>query len=350
MGVPASDWSAKVWQGVGFSSGTKGGYGHSATGAGSDQTSAITVGLGRATGLSRVPDQSLVNQPSLIEARLKALLQRVEQLELFDCSVVSSKPDVSVDAAVSGETAAIFEAILADFRELTMAVTAASSTSTPNCLPSASPSAVDDLAIPVYEAAADAALLGGNLDFYLVCQTRLLHDLYPPVILEAAAKRRAEFVGYSLLYFGVFASDGLEIARRFRSLDRHCRASPFVRYAIDAVNAFRSLDAIRFIALYKRGNVRQRTILHPALKGAQKLGLRTIVKANLTLNKAFAIKLLGMTSDDEFLRMLETQRPDLLPFNNTIVARAMQDFVFRPPRTPAAPASIPTPAMSLAAK
>lgn len=327
---------------------------------GSDQTSAITVGLGRATGLSRVPDQALVNQPSLIEARLNDLLKRVEQLELFDCSVVSSKPDVSVDAAVSGETAAIFEAILADFRELTMAVTAASSTSTsspttsststPMCLPPTSPSPVDALAIPVYEAAADAALLGGNLDFYLVCQTRLLHDLYPPVILEGAAKRRAEFVGYSLLYFGVFASDGLEVARRFRSLDRHCMASAFVRYAIDAVNAFRSLDAVRFIAMYKRGNVRQRTILHPALKGAQKLGLRTIIKANLSLNKGFATKLLGMTSDDEFLRMLETQRPDLLPLNNTIAARATQDFVFRPPRTAAAAAGIPTPAMSLAAK
>lgn len=304
-----------VWQGVPFANNKT--YGSNGRKPGVGHTHKITIGLGRATGLSRVPDASLTNNPALIDDKLTALQQRVRDLESFDCSVVSSKPDASVDAAVSGETAALFEAILADFRQLTMAVTASR-------LPDAK-----RLSIPVYEAAADASLLGGNLDFYLVCQTRLLRDLYEEYDYDnQSTKRRNEFIGYSLLYFGVFTFDGIEIARKCRQLDKRTTASPFVRYALSAINAFRNHDSMRFITLYKKGNVRQRTILHPALKGVQKLALKMLIKSYLQLHRPFAVSLLGMLSEEEFLRLLETQRPDLLPLNSA----PSTDFIFRQPR------------------
>lgn len=289
-----------------------------------EQTSSIKVGIGRATGLSRVPDRNLLNNPSLIQHRLDDLIARVDKLERLDRAIVSSRPDASVDAAVSGETAAIFEAILADFRQLTITVTASSD-----------PEA-NRLAIPVYEAAADAALLGGNLDFYLVCQTRLLRELYEEVQLLKQREdgqvpphpRLHEFVGYSLLYFGVFAHSGVELAKKFREMDKQMAASPHVRYALEAITAYHTQDPIRFIALYKKGTVRQRTILHPSLKQVQKLALKLIIKSYLQLERDYAILLLGMASEDEFLRLLEVSRPDLLPLNSQPGPR----FNFRLPR------------------
>lgn len=314
--VGPGEWSAKVWQGIGFSSNKA--YVSNPAKPGVDHTSTITVGLGRATGLSRVPDQSLAQNPALIEHRLADLRNRVDRLEQFDCSVVSAKPEVSVDATLSGETAAIFEAILADFRELTMAVTASP-------LPE-----VKRLSIDVYEAAADAALLGGNLDFYLVCQTRLLRDLYEEHASDPMAiSRRDEFFAYSLLYFGVFTYDGIELARKFRRMDKKTLSSPYVRYAFSAINAIRNHDTVRFISLYKTGNVRQRTILHPALKVVQALGLKTLIKSYLQINRSYALSVLGMTSEEEFRRLLEAQRPDLVPLNEDYSS----DFFFRLPRS-----------------
>lgn len=318
----ASDWSAKVWQGVGFTSNNE--YAAAAYKPGSDQTSSIKIGIGRATGLSRVPDQTLLNNSSLIQHRLNELVDRSDLLERSNCSLVSSSPSVSADAAISGETAAIFEAILADFRELTMAVTASSE-------PGAS-----RLAIPVYEAAADAALLGGNLDFYLVCQTRLLHDLYDyEQNLEEKEKggpvspsRLNEFVGYSLLYFGVFVHNGVELAKKFREMRRHTVRSPHVQYALSTITAYHTQDPISFLALYKKGNVRQRTILHPVLTFVQNLALKTIIKTYLQLERTYAVSLLGMASEDEFLRLLEAYRPELLPPNT----QPATSFIFRLPR------------------
>lgn len=318
----ASDWSARVWQGVGFTSNNE--YAAAVLKPGSDQTSSIKVGIGRATGLSRVPDQTLLNNSSLIQYRLNELINRSDTLERSDCSLVSSNQHVSAHAAISGETAAIFEAILADFRELTMAVTASSK-------PEAS-----RLAIPVYEAAADAALLGGNLDFYLVCQTRLLRDLYDDEQnLEEKEKGRVvsldrldEFVGYSLLYFGVFVHNGVELAKKFREMRRRTVRSSHVQYALSAITAYHTQDPIRFIALYKKGNVRQRTILHPALTFVQNLALKTIIKTYLQLERTYAASLLGMASEDEFLRLLESYRPELLPLNS----QPATSFIFRLPR------------------
>lgn len=186
-------------------------------------------------------------------------------LDRFDCLVVSSKPNISVDAAVSGETAAIFETILADFREFTMAVTA-------------SPvSEVKRMAIAVYESAADASLLGGNPDFYLVCQTRLLRDRYDNLTADpnshcSNSDRRNEFISYSSLYFGVFSPDGIELARKSRHMYfTNSKSSPSIRYALSVVTALRNQDGVRFILSYQKGNIRQRTILHPELKDMQRL-------------------------------------------------------------------------------
>lgn len=316
-----SDWSAKVWQGVGFTSSNE------CTSAqfkpGIEQTPSIKLGLGRATGLSRVPDKTLLNNPSLIQQRLDDLVTRFDRLERSNCSVVGSCMDVTKDAAISGETATIFEAILAEFRELTMAITASTQPE------------VHCLAIPVYEAAADAALLGGNLDFYLVCQTRLLRDLYNEHILEEKGQgqglsltRMNEFVGYSLLYFGVFVHSSIELAKKFREMSRQTAASSQVQYALSAIIAYQTQDPIRFIALYKKGNVRQRTILHPTMKHVQKLALNAIIKSYLQLERTYAASLLGMASESEVLHLLEICRPDLLPPNS----QPANNFIFRLPR------------------
>lgn len=262
-----------------------------------------------------------MENPKRIEERLHELAGRVEQLEKYDCSVVSAKPDISVDAAISGETAAIFEAILGGYRDLTMAITALSSSDDPY---------PHSLSIPVYEAAADAALLGGNLDFYLVCQTRL-SELYSSTTDPAHCARKDEFFGYSLLYFGVFINNSMEIARNLRQIkfNRISLSSPHVHYALRAINAFKKQDAFMFIDLYKEGNVRQKTIIHPVLKNIQKLGMRTLVKAYLSVNRKYAIGMLGMTSEEEFLNVMEVLRPDLLPYNK---GRTSNDFFFRVPR------------------
>lgn len=277
-----------------------------ATGPARQETKAI-IGLGRATGLSRVPDASLVNSPDLIKQRLDGLLERSNRLESCELTALhielSEAPSEASQIAVQER-----EAILAGFRQLTMAVTASSLEQ------------VKRLAISVYEGAADASLLAGNLSFYLSCQSRLLSDLYPDDSVPtaaAAAERRDEFMTYSLLYFGVFCPSALELAVIMRRMTPRTLSLPSVKFAFAIVNAFANGNNVKFILLFNQCNVRQQTILKPSLQTVRKNALAEIVRAYLTLERKCAVSRLGLQSDSEFLRLLERERPDLMVKNSS---------------------------------
>lgn len=255
------------------------------------------IGLGRATGLSRVPNDRLKQSPSLVKDQLQWLVTVVKELEEAGLYLVSSESTVPGTKQISKAILDEWEDVLGAYRELTMAVTASTVEE------------MEELSIPVYEGAADACLLGGNLSFYLSCQTRLLQDMYSGRRGDTA--RASEFFGYSLLYFGVFHADSCELARLMRDMSREEFASSQVNYAFSAIKAMQSHNGIRFISIYTHGNVRQRTILHPKLEHMRNIGLFQIIRAYLSLSRPFTLALLGMGSEQEFMGLLRSERPDL---------------------------------------
>lgn len=95
-----------VWQGVGFSNNKE--YASEGHKTGVDRTQTIIVSLGRVTGLSRVPDAKLLYAPTIIRRHLADLPARLHRLEDIDCSAVSARSDIYVEAAMYGVTASIF--------------------------------------------------------------------------------------------------------------------------------------------------------------------------------------------------------------------------------------------------
>lgn len=262
------------------------------------------IGLGRATGLSRVPDAALSRSPELMESLLADLISQLKQLEAGGYALVSIGTQVNGPAS-SSEAIEAWERILGDFRQLTMAVTASPLED------------VKSLTLRIYEAAADACLLGGNLSFYLACQSRLLSDIYVDYPTGAPSmRRRDEFTGYSLLYFGVFCVDSRELAAIMRRMSPETFASPFVTSGLAVLVAFRNRDAAKFITLLNNNcSVRQKTILSSSLDSMRKTALHTIIRSYLTLDKSLALSLVGLQSEADFLELLKAERPDLVANN-----------------------------------
>lgn len=294
--APVKEWSSKVWK-----------EDAAAVDAGKKEDGGKllrkAIGLGRATGLSRVPNAELSKSRDLMESRLGNLLEKTGQLEEGGHALVS----IDVGVGMTGSTSKVmevWESILADFRQLTMAVTA---------------SPLDDvknLALQIYEGAADACLLGGNMSFYLACQSRLLSDIYTDSISGYPSDyRRDEFIGYSLLYFGVFSVDNREVATIMRRMSPETWQSPFVTSGMAVLIAYRNRDATRFLSLYSTCNIRQKTILSSSLDAMRATAVRTLVRSYLALEKTVARSRVGCRSDCDFLALLKAERADLMSRN-----------------------------------
>lgn len=311
-----TDWSAAVWKEKTTSVDPVGRDTNAKPMRGTQPRSVI--GLGRATGLSRVPDAALSRSPELMESLLADLISRTKQLEDGGYALVSIGTQVNGPTS-SSKAIEAWESILGGFRQLTMAITASPLED------------VKSLPLRIYEAAADACLLGGNLSFYLACQSRLLSDIYVDHPTDTASvRRRDEFTGYSLLYFGVFCVDNRELATIMRRMSPQTFASPFVTFGLTVLVAFRNRDAAKFITLFNNScSIRQKTILSSSLDSMRKIALSTIIRSYLALDKYLALSLVGLQSESDFLNLLKAERPDLVE-NNT---GASAEYQFRSRRS-----------------
>lgn len=271
------------------------------------------IGFGRAVGLSRVPDAALSKSRSTMEGRLEDLLRRTRQLEGEGLALMGIGEGGPVSMSKS-EVVQAWDSILSGFRQLTMAITATSLKD------------VKTLTLNIYEGAADASLLGGNMSFYLACQSRLVSDIYTDYAAASpATARRDEFVGYSLLYFGVFSVDNLELATIMKRITPKMYKSQYVNFGMAAVTATIHRDATKFFSLFKTGSIRQKTLMSSSIDPMKAIALKTIIRSYLALEKSVAISRLGLESHADFLRLLKAERPDLIPNNATEAA----EFKFR---------------------
>jgi hypothetical protein len=165
------------------------------------------------------------------------------------------------------------------------------------------------VAVLVYEAAADACLLAGNLGFYLTCQSRLLKDLYP--LLASPAPRAHEFAGLSVLYFAVFSPDSLELACQLRCMSTAARAAPDVNYALQAARLLTDGNYLAFCQVYRTGSVRQRTIMHPALDGMREHAMKVMARSYRQLDCSVAARWLALSDVEHARRLLLKVRQDL---------------------------------------
>lgn len=291
----AKAWSSSIWK-----ENEEGKEGVKETeNAGTKRTA---IGLGRATGFSRVPDAALSSSLEGMKGLCSSLQRRTKALERDGYVLIYCHVHKKQGSRAEGEILAAWDPVLAEFRELTMAVTAAGYEQ------------VGPFCVQLYESAADASLLAGNLSYYLSCQTRLLSDLYR--LYPNSADRRYEFTGYSLLYFGVFCPGHLELARMMRVMTIEGSSIDEIRTSFNILTSFRARNGPKFLSLFSQSNIRQQTILHSEVEEMKKLALRQLTRAYMTLNKDFAIAELQLDSREEFLNLLEVERPELIPENN----------------------------------
>lgn len=258
------------------------------------------IGIGRATGVSRVPDSKLSTSASLVREQLKELADRMEGL-LQEKRTMIGQAEAGKALPLAEESLDEWETIQGRFRKLTMSITASSR------------SDVKALAIPVYERAAEAYLYSGNLSYYLSCQTRLLRELYTELDAEIRneSSRYSEFVGYSLLYFGVFRADKLEVAQIMRGMDPETRRTPSVKLALSIISALQNRNAWRVLARYRQLDERQRVLLFPRLDDLRREALTTLIRSYMALSKTMAVSIVGMNDESEFLALLLSERSDL---------------------------------------
>lgn len=195
--------------------------------------------------------------------------------------------------------------------------------------------------IYVYESAADAAILAGNLAFYLTCQSRLLKDLYPrsDLLTCAPASRAAEFHSYSLLYFACFAKDSLEVVSHCREMSLKLAQHPGVKFSLAVASVVDSGDYAQFFGkFYSRGNRKQRTIMQPALAAFRRQAMLVMARAYRSLSSAAASEWLGLESEKEALsraclvdagpeevrQLLIEELPELASINSVEYAKLLQ--------------------------
>lgn len=184
-------------------------------------------------------------------------------------------------------------------------------------------------AVAVYEAAADASVLAGNLGFYCTCLSRLLKDFYPPLARASTpAPRHTELLGASLLYYGIFASAPLEVACHLRELPPGDAAAPPVRFALRAAALAARGQYWGFSRLYADEDTtrRQRTVMQPALVELRKRWIRVIAKAYLSLDERTCADWLGFGNgqEGEARRLLVETVPGLASVNEHCASGALQ--------------------------
>lgn len=275
-----------------------------------------TIGVGRAVGLSRVPDAELSKSPELVAKRLEQLKAYKTDLEEKKCSLLELKEQRKTNVNTE-EIGSQWEEILAGFRQLTMAVTASSQKE------------MNAITVDVYEAAADAALLAGNLSYYLSCQTRLLHELYDSSDKNVKySEYRLQLLAYSIIYFGVTYPDKLAIAQTMRGIDRKEMSSSFMQYAFLVFAARTDHDALKFLSLYHRATLRQRIVMNPVLRMMQGIAISQLVRSYLELSKPWTLSVLQMNTESEFLDLLKKEKPELVSCNS----KESSLFIFRQPK------------------
>ncbi len=252
----------------------------------------------KAIGISRTPDTKLVKNPRAMHARLNELCSEVSRLEAAGILAVDKAADVK-----ESEVHEAWEPILESFRVLTVSATASGERLDPS------------FTATMYEAAADAALLGGNLAFYLSCQSRLIGDLYPQLkhLGEPPPERADEFAGYNLLYFGVLTVDSTELAVQLRRLGDS--SSPGVLFALKAITCVLTQNAFGFLDLYMDATTRQRSVMQPRLEAMRDMAAQTIIRTYLSLETKHAQNLLHVHSTELVFKTILNQKPELAVHN-----------------------------------
>lgn len=190
---------------------------------------------------------------------------------------------------------------------------------------SASDSDLRRVAVYVYEAAADASLLGGNLGFYCTCQSRLLGDLYPQMSLTPA--RATEFRALSLLYYAIYAQDKIEVACHLRGLSPVQLEDSRVRFGLKAASlraCGRNFDLIK-LCTNGQASRRQRTIMQPVLADLRRDAMKTMAKAYMCLDSRVAAIWLGFSEESSAPQTLLIEHlKSLSEVNNVVGAPVLQ--------------------------
>eukprot|EP00171_Calliarthron_tuberculosum_P015144 IDg15144t1 len=197
-------------------------------------------------GSLRTPDALLTERSGAMLSRLRTLSSKAAELEAQGLTFVEA---ASVSAAERA-----WGPVLAGFRVLTMSITASGQRLDPAFV------------AQVYECAADAALLGGGLPYFLTCVSRLLRDLYPQMQREGEVSiRRNEFIAYSYLYFGTVAKAPVELNIQLCKMPRSAFGSKSVTFARRVVDSIRRNDGITFLRLYSQTSKREKAIMASCL-------------------------------------------------------------------------------------
>jgi SAC3/GANP family len=180
---------------------------------------------------------------------------------------------------------------------------------------------IRSVGIVVYEAAADAALLAGNLGFYLTCQSRLLKDLYPR--LDTPSPRENEIAGLSILYFAVFSPDSLEVVCQLRGMSRQALKTPDVRFALNAARCHAQGNYFAFCSAYSAGTCRQQTIMHPALLHLRDRAMLIMARSYRCLSAPVAANWLALSGPEQARKILVQVRPDLEACNSDMAPSSL---------------------------
>lgn len=192
-------------------------------------------------------------------------------------------------------------------------------------------SALRSTAVAVYEAAADASVLGGNLSFYCTCLSRLTGDFYPAAARAGAAAARAgELAGARLLYYAMFARAPLEVACALRALPAGSARDPNVAFALRAAGLAARGQYQPLARLYGAAGRRQRTVMLPALRALRAGWVRTLARAYLSLEEGVAAEWLGM--DDAAPGDVRRLVVEVLPSLKDVNEGASETLQFRATR------------------
>lgn len=245
---------------------------------------------------------ALYSRMETLQGRVESLLER-----RLTCVHVTEKPrGYGCDCgkcAMCSERA--WEPILAGFRVLTASMTAGARR-------------LDaDFVATVYERAADAALLGGGLPYFLACTSRLVGDVYPQMKAEGLppSSRSHEFAALRYLYFGTVADNTLELNMQLRATSTTTRESPEMEFARSAVACVRRRDGISFLRRYSGATPAQKAVMVPCVALMRDEAARAIIRVYLKLETSIAQRLLLVSTREEVFKVLYEQQPELRKAN-----------------------------------
>lgn len=205
------------------------------------------------------------------------------------------------DIEENGASRPILKAIVSDAHQLTESVNRITD------LRSSS------LAMRIYEAAVDAALLAEDLPFFITCTKRLI-DLYEEMKQGTVfSTGYADFLSYGLLYFGVVQDDEMQITRLVELTRANGSLSKEpVRSVLSMLKAVRQAKELRFITLWKRATVQQKFIVRSLLPGLQERAICKLVRTHKRLDHVLMSGMLGLDSPEQVSALLRKACPGLL--------------------------------------